>query len=129
MDFTLNLLWRDFRGNAIRSGAPTSTLTCTPKARRYAVNLLRRHFSQDNATTDFTRRSLLTGCRRLERYTVSRFAPSDWYRCVHMRDLFSQQFTTRAARCSPAHPWASELIADETEKWAKVMKFAGIKPE
>jgi hypothetical protein len=23
----------------------------------------------------------------------------------------------------------SKLIADETEKWAKVIKFAGIKPE
>ena len=37
---------------------------------------------------------------------------------------------TVAARCSAGSPADfGSLIGDETEKWAKVIKFAGIKPE
>jgi hypothetical protein len=34
-----------------------------------------------------------------------------------------------ARRCSAARRPSSEFIVEETEKWAKVIKFAGIKAE
>jgi len=34
----------------------------------------------------------------------------------------------RAARCWPGRP-PGNLIADEIEKWSKIVKFVGIKPE
>jgi hypothetical protein len=50
-------------------------------------------------------------------------------RCWQIRRQ-KRDLSTSARRCCPGRlPTSGNLIASETEKWGKVIKFAGIKPE